>query len=112
MSPSAQVDLADQRVREQRLEHPVAPAAQGGVEGQVLVRGDVAAISPAYSGSSGATGSGVAPAGSDLRRAPRSRRRRAGTAACRRCATLTTCIAAGRRPLPSSDDASATAASE
>ena len=47
---SARSILADQRVGEQGVEDPVAAAAQGGVERQVLVRRHVARSGPAYSG--------------------------------------------------------------
>ena len=62
--PVGEVDLADQRVREQGVEDPVAPAVEGGVERELLV-GRHVAISPAYSGSSGATGTGSAPCRAD-----------------------------------------------
>src|SRR5262245_5327273 len=38
--PVREVDLSDERVSEQRLEHPVVAAAQRGVEREVLVRRD------------------------------------------------------------------------
>ena len=48
-----EVELADQRVREQRLEDPVAAAAQGRVQREVLVRGDVRDQPGEAGGSSG-----------------------------------------------------------
>ena len=35
------VDLADERMRQQGLEHPLVAAVEGGLERQVLVRRDV-----------------------------------------------------------------------
>ena len=81
----ARVDLADERVRQQGLEDPVVAAVERGVQRQVLVRRDRARPARRTAEPAGRPAAGVRRSGRPWR-APRSPRRRAGTAGCRRCA--------------------------
>ena len=64
--PVGEVDLPDERMGEQGLEHPLVAAAQGGLEGQVLVRRDVGDQAGVQRLRAAATGSGADAGAVDL----------------------------------------------